>query len=258
MSGTSISIAIAGLKQPFKQALQTAASLRVEGIEIDARNDVRPSDMSTSAVRQLRKMLSDLNLTIKSVRFATRRGYDCVEDLDRRVSATKDAMKMAVELGCNVLVNAIGTIASDDTDNAILREVLTDIGKFSYHYGCFLACETGVQPLITLSSFLKTLPEESVFIALHPANLIAAGLSTDDLSQCVNQVRLVYAADTVPDRSRIGQGKRVPLGQGIVDLPQIVGTLEDSRYRLPYVIDGQGHPDPMFACQQAIEFLRRM
>ncbi len=258
MGGISTAIAIAGLRQPFKQALHTAASLKVDGIEIDARNDFRPSDISSTGVRQLRKMLSDLNLTVKSIRFPTRRGYDCMEDLDRRVSGTKDAMKFAVELGCNCLVNSIGNIADEEADNTLLREVLVDLGKHSYHFGCFLACETGAESLTTLSGFLRTLPEESVFIALNPANLVAAGHAIDDIGQCASMVRVVYASDTVPDRSRHGQGTRVPLGQGIVDLPQIVGTLEDSRVRIPYVIDGQGMSDPTSACKQALEFLRRM
>jgi sugar phosphate isomerase/epimerase len=263
VSGISIAVSIASLNQPFKQALQTVASMRVHGIEIDARNDIRPSDLSVSGVRQLRKMLNDLNLTVKSVRFPTRRGYDCIEDLDRRVSATKDAMKMAVELGCNVLVNSIGTIPDEISETVneqalAMREALTDIGRYSYHYGCFLACESGAEPLPTLSKFISTLPEESIFIALNPANLINAGHSIDDLASCANQVRVAYAFDVVPDRSHRGHGMRVPLGQGIVDIPQLVGTLQDSRINLAFIVNGQGMAKPVDACQQAVEFLQRM
>ncbi len=258
MGGTSISVALSAFRQPLKQALQTAASLKVDGIEIDARNDFRPGDMSATAIRQLRKMLNDLDLTIKSVRFITRRGYDSTDELDRRVSATKDAMKMATELGCNVLVNSIGKVAADDNDNAVLREVLSDLGRHSYHYGCFLACETGAESLEALSGFIRTLPEESVFIALHPAKLAAAGFNTEQLDKCASLIRVVYAADGVPDRSLSHSGTRVPLGQGIVDLPQIVGTLEDSHVKIPYIVDGQGLSDPIAASKQAIEFLRRM
>jgi sugar phosphate isomerase/epimerase len=258
VSSISLGVSLAGFRTSLKQAMQSAASLRVDGIEIDARNDIRPSDVSASGIRQLRKMLSDLNLTVKAIRFPTRRGYDCAEEIDRRVSATKDAMKLAVELSCNVIVNAIGTIHESAEDNALLTEVMNDLAKHSYHYGCFMACETGTQSLQTLAGFIATLPEESVFIALNPSNLIAAGHTLDDLPVHSKMIRVAYANDCVPDRSRIGHATRVPLGQGIVDLPMMVGALEDSRVRVPYFVDGLSSADPLASCKQAVEFLRRM
>lgn len=260
MSRISIAVSLAGLNQPIKQALQSAASMRVEGIEIDARNDIRPSDLSVSGVRQLRKMLNDLNLTVKSVRFPTRRGYDCIEDLDRRISATKGAMKMAIDLGCNVIINSIGNVPEEgeEESDTTLREAMLDIGRYSYHHGCFLACETGASSLSSLSKFILTLPEESAFIALNPANLINAGYSMDDLGKYANLVMVANAVDVVPDRSRRGYGTRVPLGQGIVDIPELVGTLLDSKNNVPFIVDGIGMAKPVDACKQAVEFLQRM
>src|SRR6056297_2353137 len=79
----------------LKKALAMAAGLGVSGVEICARTAVRPSELSDTGVRQLRKMLDDLNLQVAAVRFQTRRGYDQSADLERRVEATKDAMQMA-------------------------------------------------------------------------------------------------------------------------------------------------------------------
>ncbi len=273
MAGISVAVAVSTLDQPFKQALHTVAALQADGIEIDARVDFKPSDMSASAVRQLRKILDDLNLPILAVRFSTRRGYDCIEDLDRRVTATKNAMRMAVELGCGVLVNSVGTIKSpivtkaeltgeetttDAAEMILLREVLSDLARYSDHYGCFLACETGTESLTMLANFLRKLPEPSVFIALNPSNLVSAGFDTEDLKQAIDLVRCVYAADTVPDRSRSGNSTPVPLGHGLVDFPQIVSTLEDCRFRGPYIVDGRRPGNATENARQAIEFLKRM
>ena len=54
--------------------------------------------MSETGLRQLRKMLDDLNLKVAALRFQTRRGYDSLDDLDRRIDATKDTMKLAYRL----------------------------------------------------------------------------------------------------------------------------------------------------------------
>jgi len=98
-------IRLESLRQPFKKALITAANLGADGVEINGRTELRPADMSRTAVRHLQKMLSDLNLKVSAIHFPTRRGYGVAEDLDRRIDATKSAMTMAYELGCNVVVN---------------------------------------------------------------------------------------------------------------------------------------------------------
>ncbi len=102
VSGIRIGVQLASLQLPFKQALLTAANLGVHGVEIDARTDLRPSELSGTALRQVKKLLNDLDLRVVSIRFRTRRGYDSLEELDRRVSATKEAMKMAFDLGAQL------------------------------------------------------------------------------------------------------------------------------------------------------------
>ena len=61
---------------PFKQALATAAEIGAEAVEINARSDLKPGELSRTGVRHLRKMLADLNLKVAAVNFPTRRGYD--------------------------------------------------------------------------------------------------------------------------------------------------------------------------------------
>jgi hypothetical protein len=53
--------------------------LKAEVIEIDARNEIRPVDVAGTAMRQLRKLLDDLNLKVGAVRFATHRGYETTD-----------------------------------------------------------------------------------------------------------------------------------------------------------------------------------
>jgi len=44
-----------------------------------------------------------------------RRGYECEDELERRIEGTKHAMKMAHDLGANVVVNQVGSIPNPPT-----------------------------------------------------------------------------------------------------------------------------------------------
>ena len=140
MPELKVAIHLPSLRQPFKKALHTAAQLGASAVEIDVRNQLQLSELSGTGVRQLRKMLEDLNLRVAAVSFITRRGYDVLEDLTARVEATKAAMKFAYQMGASVVINCVGRIPSDETDPqwTTLIEVLTELGNYGQHIGAFL------------------------------------------------------------------------------------------------------------------------
>jgi sugar phosphate isomerase/epimerase len=140
-----IGLDLASLQLPFQQALLTAARLGVEGVEIDVRNLISLDDLSRTGVRQIRKMLEDTNLRVSAIAFPTRRGFETLDELDRRVEATKRAMQLAWDLRCNVLVNHVGNIPAEETDPAwsTLTHVLMDLGNFGQKVGVtFCLAET--------------------------------------------------------------------------------------------------------------------
>ena len=91
MQNVKIGIQTRSLHQPIKQALHTAARLGADGVEIDARTELPPTELSRTGLRQFRRLLEDLNLRVSAVAFPTRRGYDEPQDLERRVMATQAA-----------------------------------------------------------------------------------------------------------------------------------------------------------------------
>ncbi|MFO0014544.1 MAG: sugar phosphate isomerase/epimerase family protein [Planctomycetota bacterium] len=259
MPGIRIGIQLAGLRLPFKQALHVAARLGVEGVEIDARTELRPSELVGTGLRQVRKMLEDLNLRVAAVRYATRRGYETTEELDRRIEGTKRAMKMAYDLGANVVVNHVGTIESDPAhpSREVLRSVLSDLGGYSQRIGAFLACETGSEPLARLGELIESLPDGSVGVTLNPGNLLVNGFQLEDLSRVAKHVMLVHAKDGVPDRAR-GRGTQVPLGYGLAEFPNIAATLEEHAYRGYFVVERDMAANPVEEFRNSVEFLRNL
>src|SRR5947199_9336035 len=138
-----IGVELASLRMPLKKALLTARELGAEAVEIDARNELRPEELSRTGVRQMRKMLDDLNLRVSAVSFRTRRGYHVPQDLEARIDATKRAMQLAYDLGTKAVVNAIGPLPheSDAAATTTMIEALADIGRHGQRVGALLAAE---------------------------------------------------------------------------------------------------------------------
>jgi sugar phosphate isomerase/epimerase len=104
------SINLDSLRQPFKKAIVTAARLGADAVEINGRTEIRAQDMTRTAIRHIRKLLSDLELRVSAIHFPTQFGYGDLDHLDRRVEATKATLQLAFELGSSVVVNRLGRI----------------------------------------------------------------------------------------------------------------------------------------------------
>lgn len=137
-----------------------------------------------------------------AVGFQTRRGYDVLQDLDRRVEATKQAMQFAYDLGASVVINQVGQIPAEPTGPRwdLLIQVLTDLGRFGQRTGAMLAVETGAEDAETLLRLIEALPDGSVGINLDPGNLIVNGYSASEAARMLGKhVLHVHAKDGVRD-----------------------------------------------------------
>lgn len=255
-----IGIGLSSLRQPFKKALHTVASLGASGVEIDARNGLRPSELSETGSRQLRKMLADLNLRVAAVRFPTRRGFDVLQDLERRIDATKEAMRFAYSLGASVVVNAVGYVPEDPQHPAYdqLQVSLADLAAYGQHVGAMFACETGSEPTSRLVGLLDSLGERAIGISYNPSSLVINDCYSDSsITDCASRVLHVTARDAVRDLTR-GRGIDVPLGRGSVDFPQLLGVLEEQQYGGWFVLDRNNTDDPLAELGQSIKFLNAL
>lgn len=253
-------IRLASLGQPFKKALATAASLGADAVEIDARTETRPAEMTQSGIRHLRKTIADYNLQVAAVSFQTRHGYHVLENLDRRIEATRQAMKFACQLGTNVVINQVGQVP-EDTDNPqweTLVQALTDLGRYGQHVGAFLAAGTGSESGPQLKRLIDALPAGSVVVDLDPGNLIINGFSASEATRALAaDIQHVHARDAVRDLAR-GRGLEVPLGSGTVDFPELLGILAEHRYGGYFTVDCQASANPVTEVAQAIQILNSM
>ena len=253
-------IKLESLRLPFKQALATAAEVGADAVEINARTELKPSELSRTGIRHLRKMLQDLNLKVSAVHFPTRRGYDDPGNLDQRVEATKAALQMAYQLGCNVVTNRIGQIPEDTADARWITmiQVLTDLGNASQKAGAWLAAQTGFDKSETMKGLLDSLPSMALGIDFDPAQMIINRLDVvDGMKLLAEHVLHFRARDAVHDLS-LGRGQEVQLGRGSVDLPALLGILEEQNYNGFFTVERDAESDPVLHCTNAIEYLTRL
>jgi sugar phosphate isomerase/epimerase len=255
-----IGIQLSSLRQPFKTALQTAARLGADTVTINARSELQPGMLSDTALRQIRKQLTDLNLKVATVEFPTRHGYNVEANLDRRIEATKSAMSMAYALGASFVVNSVGFIPqeSEGADWNLLLAALTDIGRHGQKCGAMLAARTGSTPGAELRRLLDALPKGSVVVSFDPGQLIVNGFSASEaLGVLASDVQHVHARDAVRDLAQ-GRGVEVPLGQGVVDFPAILATLDQANYRGSLTVERRESDDALTEIGNAVAYLRQL
>jgi sugar phosphate isomerase/epimerase len=255
-----LGVELASLRLPLKKALLTARELGAEAVEIDARNELRPEDLSRTGVRQLRKMLDDLNLRVSAVTFRTRRGYHVPQELEARIDATKRTMQLAYDLGTNVVINTIGQVPpeTDSAATSTMVEALSDIGRHGQKVGAMLAAETGTESGQELARLIARLPPASLGVDLNPANLIVHGHSPRAAVEALApHVLHVHATDATRDLS-VARGIEVPLGQGNAEFPEILAVLEEQQYRGYLTVARRESDSPLADLRQSLAFLRNL
>lgn len=258
MAEIRVGVRLDAMRMPLRKALENAARMGAHAVELDARNQVRASELTETGIRQLRKMLDDYNVRVAALRFQTRRGYDNPTDLERRVEATKSTMKLAYQLGCNVVINNIGHVPESEDSQAWqdLQSVVNDLGQHGARVGTFLAAETGSEPGESLAKIIDCSEDGFVAVALNPGQLIINRHSVSEAIVALkSHIQVVCAVDGVLDLAA-GRGVAVPLGQGTADYPELLGLLEDVEYRGAFIVGRAESTLPELV--DAVQYLKQL
>lgn len=260
MLAIRIGIPLLPLQLPLRKGLHIAAEMGVEAVEIDARNDTNFVDLSRTGVREVRKLLEDLNLRISCVRFRTRRGYDTLADLERRIDATKRAMTLSYDLGCNVVTNYIGRIppTNDHPAFSTLVDALSDLGRHGQRCGAMLAAETAGDDADSWKRLFAALPAGAILVDLNPAAIVLNSQSPREVTAAVAEyVGHVHASDATRDVTA-GRGIVTELGQGSAEFPELLGLLEEKQYQGYITVVPEATDYPREEIVQSVRYLRAL
>jgi sugar phosphate isomerase/epimerase len=260
MPQLKIGVQLASLRLPVRKALAVAAEIGAEGVEIDARAEIRPETMTQTGLRELRRLIEEHGLAVTAVGFHTRRGYDVPDDLERRIAATKRAMKFAADLRAPVLINQVGHVPSEPTGAGWQRliETLSELGQYGQHVGTLLAAQTGSESGGDLAKLIAALATQSIGVDLDPGNLIINGFSPlEAVESLAPNILHVHARDGVRDLAR-GRGLEVPLSRGTADFPALLGALEERQYRGFFTIAREEAENPETEITNALRYLKSL
>jgi len=255
-----VGVELATLPYPFKEALEKAAELGAEAVELEAKGELAPGQLSSSGIREIRHWLEDYGLRLSALRLPLSRGFDSPEELERRIATTKTAMETAYKLGAFVVLCPIGQVPQDQQSPRwrLLAEVMDELSRHGNRVGAQLAVETGTEPGERLASLLNHLPEGTIGADLNPGNLKLAGFSPEEAAvQLGRRILHVHATDASADLPG-SRGRFCPLGLGGVDWLHLLATLEEFNYRGWFIVTSPPGCDPETEIPRAIGFLRRL
>jgi len=249
----------ASFRKPFRESLEAAAALGVDGVQIwctPGSGELNPHTTTDQEIEDLLAMLKRLSLEISALCGDLGRGFVTREHLADDIATTKRMMSLAQRLGVGVMTSHIGTIPENPNDRGyrVATEALEEIGAHGDHIGVVFASETGPESGAALAKFLRGLNTKSVKANYDPANLVMGGF---DAVQGVYDLAGFIAHTHAKDGRRGPNPGEAPLGEGEVPWPRYLRALKDTGYDGYLTIEREVGDNPAADIAAAAAFLRK-
>jgi sugar phosphate isomerase/epimerase len=254
-----MAVATRSFQEPIKRAVQTAAEMGAQGVQFDLRNEVRPEDLSETGRRQLLHYLEEMNLTVASTMFPTRRAYYDLEELDTRLAATRQAMEFTFQLKAGVFTLRVGRIPAEaeSEEYQILRQVLNDLARHGNRVGVTLAITPTRDEPASLLQLLGEITEGPVGINYDPATFVMAGQNpAKALADLQEHLMQVLVRDGIRDMD--GSGLEVPVGRGEVEWEEVLALLDEAEYKNWLIVDRTQGDDRPGDIRRAMQYLKNV
>jgi len=254
-------------RKPFGEALEAAAALEVDGVQIWATNityynpdrpvgELDPELTTEEDKRKLRETLSRLGMDISALCGDLGRGFVKPDHIAEDVAKTKRMMDLAKSLGVKVLTSHIGRIPDDPNDPGykVATEALEDIGAYGDRIRLLFASETGPESGAGLATFLRGLKAKSIRANYDPANMVMNGFDpVQGVYDLGDLIVHTHAKDGIGPGPNRGE---VPLGEGNVDWDRYLRALKEIGYDGYLTIEREVGEDPAADIVTAAKFLR--
>lgn len=232
MNRLKLGVRLESFGLPFRRALEAAARLGVQGVAIDAVEELAPQQLSQTGRRELGRLLRTHNLALSALGCPLRRGLDTTENQQPRIEHVLRAMTLSCDLGANVVIVQAGQVPEkeDDPRTAPLVESMRALSQFGDRTGARLALETGLESGELLHRFLTRFDSGALGVNLSPANLVVHGF---DLYESVRQLHEKILHAHAGDARRASPNRaaqEVPLGHGDIDWLQLLSVFEEVNY----------------------------
>lgn len=244
----------------LRDTCRAAAATGAAGVQFDAREELKPGDLTESGRRQFLHHLEEIGLSVASLTFPTRHPLCEPTGLDARVAAIRKALEWAYDLKAPLLTIRPGRIPSDPAskDAMLLVEVLSDLARHANHVGSTLALTPLPDDPKAWETLLGQVSQHGpVGLDFDPASFAMAGHKPHVVLRELH-THVVHVAGRDGMRDLEGAGLETQLGRGEVDWVEIIALLGEMRYPGWITVQRTQGTDPAADCQRALMYLENV
>lgn len=160
---------------------------------------------------------------------------------------TREVIDFAAALGVKSFGCHVGCIPHDTShpDYQPVLELIRRIADYAASFGMTFCLETGQEPAAQLLAFFEAAARPNLRINFDPANMIlyGSGEPIEAFRLLRSHVVSVHGKDgDWPDKSQPGAlGTERLLGEGSVNIPKFVATLQETGYTGPICVESGVH-----------------
>lgn len=274
-----IGVILNSFRLPFDQALDKAANLGAQGIQLYAvEGDYSPEALNAVKRREVLQKLRDRGLVFSALCGDPGRGFGNKELNPTLIERSKRILDLAKDLGTDIVTTHIGVVPTDPSHDRykIMSDACFELSAYADSIGSHFAIETGPETSIVLKGFLDQLGSTGVAVNLDPANLVM--VTGDDPVQAVHNLKDYIVHTHAKDGKMLTRGnpewiygviqkpedvagirffEEVPLGTGSVDFPNYLKALEAIGYTGYLTIEREVGHNPAEDIGNAVTFLKK-
>ena len=278
MARFPIGVMLDSFQKPIPEALESAARVGAQGIQVYAtRGELSPEAMTNEKRREFQKRVSDSGLVISALCGDLGMGFHRPKENPRLIEASKRILDLAKDLQTDIVTTHIGVVPEDENNPRyrVMQDACGELSRYADSVKAHFAVETGPETAVTLKRFLDGLHSKGVAVNFDPANLVM--VTGDDPVKAVHTLKEyivhTHAKDGVRHYYRSPEEvyrvvdspivtspsfEELPLGQGHVDFPGWLKALWDTGYRGFLTIEREVGDDPYRDIAGAVAFLKNL
>ena len=159
----------------------------------------------------------------------------------QRINELKKGADFANMLGITDVTTHMGFIPENPATTEYRETVVAvrEVGAYCKRNNLYFNFETGQETPVTLMRTIEDTGLDNLGVNLDPANLLLYGKANpvDAVDIYGDKIRGIHVKDGMYPTNGHSLGKEMPIGEGLVNFPKLIKTLQKYNYNGPYIIE---------------------
>ncbi|NSW90838.1 MAG: sugar phosphate isomerase/epimerase [Firmicutes bacterium] len=159
----------------------------------------------------------------------------------QRIKELKKGADFANMLGITDVTTHMGFIPENPATTEYRETVIAirEVASYCKRYNLYLNFETGQETPVTLMRTIEDVGLDNLGVNLDPANLLLYGKANpvDAVDIYKEKIRGIHVKDGMYPTDGRNLGKEMPVGEGLVNFPELIKKLLSYGYKGPYIIE---------------------